>query len=365
MAEGGTRRMSKVIRGFKKYDQTFIEKILDWALRKVGGGVGLYRYGDPQHEGDKVKGSFLYQEFLRKFMGAYYPKKKDKMAFQFAAAHAAQFVKGEATLIVQGPGKSYDEKDFYLAGHFENVAGCIVNDISAEYGTSAQEAAQEQFSLEVTQSVALQNDFFKEPTIDESFDIDYPDFKFKGTPVMIVAGLTLSNMEGFPEDGLPKNRVVSILKRWRADLLKAFNKSANPQGNPLLIISVDHNQNGPMIEQAYQGQEEFTLNFPYRIVRDAPVSEGFNPEGFKVEYKWHTHSHVITHSLIPTEDMHYCIDGVPVFMPENERFIVNNTYKYPEGDWEDMVDLAAFNIKAKIQQPDNPIAVYVLEARFE
>ena len=343
------------------YDKTFVGKIIDWALKRVGGGVGLYRYGDPESETDKVRGALLYQEFLTINADTYYPKKKDLEAFQFAAGQIGKLMEGDVTLITQGPGQSFREKDFYLAAQFDSVAACIVNDISSEYGDSAKNAAREQFSISQNQAIAVQKNFFKEKTIDPTFDAQFPNFDFKGTPVMVVAGLTLSNMEGVPEDGLPKDQVISILKRWRGDLTEAYNRASHPKGKPLLILSVDHSQDGPMIEAAYQGQERFTLNFPHRIIRDAPVSEGFDPEGFDVEYKWHPESHVITHVLIPKKDMRYSIDGVPVFMSKGERFIVNNTYKYPENEFEDMTNEAGYTVKAKIQQPGNPIAVYVLE----
>jgi hypothetical protein len=224
------------------------------------------------------------------------------------------------------------------------------------------------FGLPPKQSVALRKDFFKEDMIDVEFLQTHPGFAFEGTPVMIMAGLTLSNMEGFPEDGLPRGKVVGILRRWHENLQRAYAHSctyvdSEPQSRPHLLISIDPTQDKDIIQPAYEGQAEFTKNFAHRLRRDAPVTRDFDPLAFDVDYPWYPQSHVITHDLMPLRGMDL-IDNVPTHLEKGGRYIVNNTYKWPLPVMTKMASDAGFRQRAVFTDLDGRIHLLCFEAVF-
>lgn len=336
-----------------------LEDTQKWLALEDGGIMGLHRYSDPKFNGDPVNGVHYYQQFLKVFSDVYYPRLADQELFD-QVDQIDYPVLGNLCLFSQGPGMAFREKDFKIGRKLGTVKGYVANDISSLYARAASQAAMEEFQLSRCQSPTVGVDFFSGSILTKN--LQDSDFVFEGTPVMVVAGLTLSNISGFPENGLPRQKVYSTLKLWKDDLVQAFNLSSNAGAAPHLIISIDHTQNGSKVEAAYAGQAEFTKNLPHRLKRDLVANDNFDPYSFSVQYTWHSTSSVITHDLYPQKTM-TLLDDSPS-MEKDQRYIVNNTYKYPREFFREIVDDVGFDVKKSYRHPKHDMELYFLEARL-
>ena len=174
------------------------------------------------------------------------------------------------------------------------------------------------------------------PDMSDFNEAAFPKGLGKGRRVIAEFGMTVGNMEGFPEDGFP---VHIIRKTW------AKHRSRMKAGD-IYTFTFDCNQNGGEVERAYNskwttfwGRELFQV-----MANELPIEGDFDPKSYVFRDEWEKQSHGGFNYMIAQRKMDFAIAGHPITIEKGEGWGITNSYKMPEEIAEDTAEQTGFEI---------------------
>jgi hypothetical protein len=142
-----------------------------------------------------------------------------------------------------------------------------------------------------------------------------------GRKVMAEFGLTIGNMEGFPKDGFPYERMLSALKARLSHL----------DNGDMMTFTFDCNQNGQEVEDAYNS--DWTTLWARELLRVAKyeldIEGDFDPDDFVFRDEWVGESHGGFNYVIATRPLDFAIGDKNFKVDTGDKWGITNSYKMP------------------------------------
>jgi len=304
--------------------------------------VGSWQYSDSESANDPVKGAFLWENFLKATKN-YYPLSggieliKDKSGLLIGN-------RTEPTWIADfgcGSEKATTGKVIPVKRHFKNVTGYSPIDKSHTFLVEASTAIeQDQSGIPIK---AFQADYAQD-------EIQLPNGKNFG----IFFGSTISNIEGRPEDGMPIDEIISLMTKLKSVL--------GDDGE--LLMDYDANQDEQSILASYMHdlQIEFGRNIMQRVKRDLPVFGDFDANAWRYEPVWHEKTHQLCHTIVSERDMDFYLGDERFKIKAGEKFILNNSFKYPVEKMKEWCQEAGWNTQSHVMDNQNRMALQLMAA---
>lgn len=176
----------------------------------------------------------------------------------------------------------------------------------------------------------------------------------KGRKVMAEFGLTQGNMEGFPYDPFPENRLKQHM---------AFHRSQLNIGD-LYIVTFDANQDEKTITASYSS-EWLTLwgrALFHTMKNELSIAGDFDPDAFIFHPIWNADSHVNINNMIAVKDMRFSINGVDISVQKGEPFGITNSYKIPVRLFADIAEEVSFEMINCFQDTEKRMTLGVFRA---
>lgn len=311
--------------------------------RERHGIAGSWQYSDSQHQDDPVRGAALWEAFL-KASKHYYPLSSEIDLIHNHAHRLVGDIQDPIVLVDLGPGpqQAVANKTIPIAGIFNKISCYCPIDKSQDYLAGATSIFGGAFPRAPIQE--FHADFFKD-------DISLPN---SGHPLALFFGSSISNLEGSPEDILPESEIIWQLSRLR--------KIVGDNGS--LLMAYDANQDGASILKSYNHpfQIAFGFNITHRIQRDLPVSGNFNPYSWHYEPIWHPQNHQLCHTLICDEPQDFWLGQQYFSIKKGEKFILNNSFKYPVEKMQEWGLKAGFSHQKFIQDNRKQEVLHLMQA---
>ena len=211
----------------------------------------------------------LWVQFLEENKSYYYIPDAEIELISEAAQNAAQLIGDQpVTIVSRGCGTKFLAKEGLLAAHFKNVAGVVYLDRSD--AALEQSMAEGKKILPNAWHRALQADIY-DP------DLRYP---VDGVEVGTCFGMTLSNIECFPQAEPPKEAYVQNVSAIRAQMRHGAH----------FITTFDHNHDKKSVEQAYAGQGAFAKDMLSR-------TGSIDPDAVDFVVKFYESSEILSHGF--------------------------------------------------------------------
>jgi uncharacterized SAM-dependent methyltransferase len=171
--------------------------------------------------------------------------------------------------------------------------------------------------------------------IEASLKAHSPDIQFTGinsdfyqnkiklptntTLVMAIFGQTIINLPIDPRvEKLPDMVLGSYFKRFHSHL----------NGNGYFIAAQDTNQNEADFHDAYMTGADFHLNMLYRVARDLPVSEGYDPDAFGFKITFFKETGAMAYTYVCQKPMTFELEGETFNLSTGQEFYLHNSYKF-------------------------------------
>ncbi len=305
------------------------------------GIIGPWQYSSSHSNKDPVRGAYLWETFLKASLD-YYPLPNETRLIQSRAGDLIQDKSTPVVLVDIGPGSTQAviNKTIPVKRHFENVVMyCPVDKCEDYLISSANVLNDEQQGIPI-----------------KAYHVDYTqdeiNIPHKGRVVALFFGGTIGNFEGHPNEGLPEDKVV--------EYLKSVKKIIGSDGT--LMITHDANQDETSILRSYLHplQVAFGSNIMHRVKRDLPVYGDFDPDAWHYEPVWHEKNHQLCHTILCDRDQTFWLGQERFKIHAGERFILNNSFKYPVHKMKEWASLAGFGEQAHVMDHQGRQALHAL-----
>lgn len=307
------------------------------------GIMGAWQYSSSQYAGDPVRGAYLWEEFL-KASKDYYPIHNEIRLIGERAGDLLDDNGEPITLADFGPGPAQAvlNKTLPVKRHFKNVVRYCPLDKCQDYLVSAGDVLNnDQPGIEIT---AFHADYFK----------DHIELPQDERILALFFGSTISNLEGPPDNGIPEQEIIAQLSRVRQII--------GPRGQ--LLMAYDTNQDEGSILRSYLHplQQAFGSNVMYRVKRDLPVYGNFDPAAWRYEPVWHEKSHQLCHTIVCERTQDFWLGGEYFNIEAGQRFILNNSFKYPAMKMQQWAQRAGFDNQRVVMDHQNRQALHLMAA---
>ncbi len=328
----------------QRYNKTFAKDIRDFFSERRSGHVGIWRYSEPMYEGDKVNGMGHWADYIKKAKAgnAYYVPNGEIEALNALLKNIRSHVKGEASVIDLGPGS-----EEALLGKVMPVLEALDSkhyigvDIVPEC-LHRIEASLKAHSPDI-QFTGINSDFYQNKI----------KLQADTTLVMAIFGQTIINLPIDPRvENLPDMVLGSYFKRFHSHL----------NGNGYFIAAQDTNQNEADFHDAYMTGADFHLNMLYRIARDLPVSDGFDPDAFSFKIKFFKETGAMAYTYVCQKPMVFKLEGETFFLSKGQEFYLHNSYKFKADRFVQIAKDSGFESVETKFDADDKVAVHLFKA---
>lgn len=333
----------------EKQSVEFRHDVCDWFAGRRAGHMSKWLYSTAQFEGDRACGAEAWKRGVEaaKNGSDYYVFLKEKSIIREAVSKLRNVFSKISRLADLGPGSEEAVRDKvlpFVKDQFYNVAEYTGVDVCADTLTMANtEVLSSRQSIKTRQ---LERDFIQ----DRFFYGDYVPRE-----VAVIFGLTLCNMAIDPRvPELPKEMLSSYFKRLKAH----FNSTES-----WLIVTQDTNQNPELLARAYGALSDHFSRLLYRIQRDLPVSSGFEPEGFKMEVDYFSHTQACALCFVPQKDMSFYISDELFELKKDQRLYFHNAFKFDKETFLRAAQDGGFDVVKSVEQANNPCVLHALKAK--
>lgn len=305
------------------FDAKFLRDMQDLFAGRRFGHVGYARYSKPLYEGDPVNGLAMMLNVMAKHedgtQGPYYIGDDEKEIIQDSAQDLQQFVEPHTIFGDYGPGDAFADKiSPILVASGDKIDTYVAIDRVPDILKKATNAAKSRFPEK--NCITRQCDFFKEK-------VTLPE----GKRLTAIFGQTMFNLETDPRNARAlRSATLELLRRLRGNL----------NAGDHLLITQDHNPNTDEIIAAYEEQKTVWENMLLRVQRDLPVSEGFDPKGFRYEPDLITETGTLAHSFVATKAMKFTLGHEYFSVRPGHRFFPHNSCKFSRALFKSMTDEA-------------------------
>lgn len=326
------------------YNRDFSKDIRDFFSERRSGHVGIWRYSEPLCEGDKVNGMWHWGEYIKKAKtgNAYYVPNGEIQALTTLLRNIRGHIKGDTTVVDLGPGSEeallgkvmplMKELD---AKHYIGV------DIVPECLQRIQENIQDHAP------------FIKFTGINTDFYQNKVHLPTNTNLVMAIFGQTIINLPIDPRvKDLPDMVLGSYFRRFHSHL----------NGNGYFIAAQDSNQNEEDFHDAYMTGENFHLNMLYRIKRDLPVSDGFDPAAFGFKITFFKETGAMAYTYVCQKPMSFELEGESFSLTKGQELYLHNSYKFQTDRFVNIARDSGFELIETALDNDNRVAVHLFKA---
>ena len=261
------------------------------------------------------QGSSLFEQIC--LLDEYYVTRTEKALMQSISQDISQLIASQVTVIE--PGSGAGEKIHWLLEALNKPAGYIAMDISPEILLRSKRQIKEAFpQIEVASCVADFNDFDKLANLLHKL---HPQ-----NPMLFFPGSTIGN--------LTPDAATAFLQH--------YGQALGPEGS--LLIGVDLIKPKDILEAAYNDAQgvtaAFNLNLLTRINRE--LNADFEPQNFTHHALFNPELSRIEMHLISKEKQSVHLDGHRFEFEAGESIHTENSYKYHESDFCDLLNKAGF-----------------------
>ncbi len=306
------------------------------------GVAGPWQYSSSHHPDDPVRGAFLWEAFLKAADNHYYALMNETHLIGGRSHELIEDTKSPILLADFGPGpkQTVINKTLPVKRHFKNVVGYASIDHCLDFVTGSCEV------VEQDQPGMPLYGYHVDYLYDE---IQLPEGSRK---VGLFFGGTIANFEGHPNDGLPGERAIALLRRIREIL--------GEDGTLLITNDTNQDEASVLLSYLHPLQVAFGSNIMHRVKRDLPVYGDFDPEAWRYEPVWHAKSHQLCHTVICERDQSFWLGNERFNIKAGERFILNNSFKYPVAKMKEWAHAAGFGTHRHIMDHENRQALHLM-----
>lgn len=327
----------------QRYNKTFAKDIRDFFSERRSGHVGIWRYSEPDYEGDRVNGMWHWGQYIKKAKAgnAYYVPNGEIEALNAVLKNIRSHVQGNASVIDLGPGseealygkvmpviKALDSKHYIGV---DIVPECL----------QRIEGSLKAHSPEI-QFTGINSDFYENK-------IKLPT---DTTLVMAIFGQTIINLPIDPRvEKLPDMVLGSYFKRFHSHL----------NGNGYFIAAQDTNQNEADFHDAYMTGADFHLNMLYRVARDLPVSEGYDPDAFGFKITFFKETGAMAYTYVCQKPMTFELEGETFNLCKGQEFYLHNSYKFKADRFVSIAKESGFSLVDTKFDSEQRVAVHLFK----
>ncbi len=328
------------------FDASFAKDVRDLFANRRAGHLGKWMYSLPLYDGDPVRGAELWTNVIEdaKNGSAYYVFNDERILIRQAAPLIASYIKNDCSLIDLGPGS----KDAFL-----NKILPLIN--------ASNKSIKEYIGVDICPSTldtlgSLAKETCSDVTV-KTLVADFLDTPFKypadnPSELAVLFGLTLFNLCIDPRvEELPE----LLLSRYLKNLGAHFKNQ-----NGILVVTQDTNRDAALLAEAYETNRAYEETVLYRIARDLPISEGYDPEAFEMVMEFHENTGAYSMSFVATRNMDFQIDDEKFFLQSGERFYFHNSYKLQPHIFHAAAKFAGFEVIETIMSDNKRSALHII-----
>lgn len=328
----------------KTETKQFLEDTIAWFSRQNDGHMGKWQYCDPLYEGDPAQGSVLWREWAQAESAFYMLKSQTNLIARYAEDIVRMAGKID-TIVDLGPGEVQAIQSNTLP-FVQAAKEWIKNYVSVDLCES--------YASDAAQIVEAQNPKIKTFPLNQDFLLAKPYYPASPKVLGLCFGGIVGNYAGTQgvKDAIPK--LVKELKLLRKNM---------PYGGHL-VVGLDANQNEQSLYASYDhpAHAVYEINVLHQIKRDLmPEQIGFKPEQWKYEMAWYPNSHQFCHIAEATADQNFKLAGKEYVITKGEQFVVDNSFKFPVGVFQQAALLAGYTVKASFLDDEKQMALHLLE----
>lgn len=324
--------------------EQFLADTIAWFSKKNDGHMGKWQYCDPLFENDPARGSVLWREWAQAESAFYMLKSQTNLI----SRHAKDIINMAGpvdTIVDLGPGEvqAINTNTMpFIASASEWIKTYVSIDLCESYANDA------------AQIVSSFNPKIKTFPLNQDFLSAKPYYPASPKVLGLCFGGIVGNYAGpqAVKDAIPK--LVKELTLLRKNM---------PHGGHLLV-GLDANQNEQSLYESYDHSTHaiYEINVMFQIKRDLmPDQVGFKPEQWKYEMAWYPNSYQFCHISEALEDQHFTLAGREYSISKGEQFVVDNSFKFPVGIFQQAALMAGYNVKASFLDDDKRMALHLLE----
>jgi len=286
---------------------------------------------DPKYFYD-IRGSMLFEQITG--LPEYYPTRTERQILKRNAKAMAEYCGQDCVLIEPGSGSS--EKVRLLLNSLKPAA-YVPMDISVDFlKQSAIQLAEEYPWLHIH---AVCTDFAKQEKEPEGLPT--------GKRVIFYPGSTLGNMKPAAASDFLRN-----LGRW-----------LDRDGG--VLIGIDRHKSTRVLEQAYNDKQGVTALFNLNILSNINrlLGTNFDLNGFDHLAFYNKEKNRIEMHLVSKLDQVVNLGDTSISFARSETIHTENSYKYTDESFQEIVQNAGFNIRAGWSDEQQLFGVYYIELK--
>ncbi|MBI3418968.1 MAG: L-histidine N(alpha)-methyltransferase [Proteobacteria bacterium] len=169
-------------------------------------------------------------------------------------------------------------------------------------------------------------------------------------PLLVCMGLTISNLPCNVEEESPHDVLVKALKNLKA--------TAQHKGH--LLVSVDAHNDGKDVVANYDSVivKNFYLSLITRMIHELGL-KGARESDFDYRPVWDKKHDLLSHELVIKRPLHIRLGHRSFRLKEGHRLRVNNSFKWPNGFFQEAMEDAGIPPDIKLQTQRRRVTLYL------
>jgi uncharacterized SAM-dependent methyltransferase len=309
------------------------------------GHMEKWQYMEPQHEGDIVQASKLWDKWEQEASKGDNMLNRQGQIIKEQINDMAGLTKPCHTLIDLGPGgiNAISKNTVpFIDGYKQELNNYIAIDVTEEAAVNASNYIQSINSNIKTH--ALHEDF-----LNTDLTISHEE-----KAIALIMGGTIGNIEAKPNTpdaiGLMANRITQL-------------KRSLPDGT-IILIGLEATQTPEILYGDYDhpAHAEFEINIMHAIKRDLLSEEdGFDPYAWKYSMKWYPEAHQFCHIAEATELQRFEMMGQDMRFAKGSQLIIDNSFKFPVLAMQRSAQLANTEYLKPFSDPEGRMVIHAIQ----
>ena len=327
-----------------KLKQAFEADTHAWFKKQRHGHMGKWQYGEPEYEGDPVRGAELWDIWEQAASDDNMLARQGRIIEEQIDDMIA-LTQPRNTLIDLGPGGIHAvlrNTIPFVKGYGDDLENYIAIDLAA--GASDGAVDQVGMTRPELNRVGLNDDFLKT-------GIHIPA---TGKSVALFMGGTIGNFEAEPNTPQAIELMAQKIIRLKQVL----------PPNTVVFIGLEATQTPALLFADYDDPRhaEYEINLMHQIRRDIiPDEAGFDPYAWKYSMAWYPDAHQFCHIAEATADQKFKILGDRINFPKGTQLVVDNSFKFPVLAMQRSAQMARTEYLRPFVDSDGRMAIHALK----